>query len=410
MLLLSDYIESMFLGVGLSMDAASVSMTDGMIESKMKKKKMLFIAFLFGLFQGLMPFIGYLFAHIFENTIAKYIPYIGFGLLAFLGIKMLIDGFKNKDEKNDTKVTFSGIIVQAFATSIDALTTGIIYADRVWTDALQIFLVVALVTFSISFIAIILGKKFGEFFSNYASILGGIILFSIGFKILSSVSDILQIIFYVYLLLLVIALLVIGIILLIKHKKHKALLFDALLNEIKKYQPNTSKEESDKEIFINHLNEYKYKLFSRKNEKCHITSSAFVFNKNMDKVLLCYHNIYDSWSWLGGHADKRIDLLNVAIKEIEEETGSTDFEVLFNNEIISLEILPVKEHVKNNKPVKEHFHFNITYAFISLKDEENMRFKEKVKYVPFDELDKIVSEKHMLEIYKKIINVTSKIK
>ena len=80
-------------------------------------------------------------------------------------------------------------------------------------------------------------------------------------------------------------------------------------------------EQKDKEVFINHLKEYKYKLFSRKNEKCHISSSAFVFNKNMDKVLFCYHKIYDSLSWLGGHADNEIDLISVVKKEINEETG-----------------------------------------------------------------------------------------
>lgn len=177
-----DILQTIFLGVGLAMDASSVSMTDGMIEKEMKIQKMFFIAFLFGFFQGIMPFIGFVAGSFFSETLLQYIPWIGFFLLLFIGGKMIVESFIKKEE--DLKTSFSALFIQAIATSIDALTTGLIYVGKSYSEALVAFLIIALITFALSLLALFLGKKFGNLLKNKATILGGIILIAIGIKIL----------------------------------------------------------------------------------------------------------------------------------------------------------------------------------------------------------------------------------
>lgn len=182
------FINSILLGVGLAMDAFSVSLANGMNEPKMKLLRMLGIAGVFAIFQAAMPMIGWICVHTivqYFSALQKFIPYIAFILLGFIGGKMLYEGIKNKDDaKESAKVTFGVLIVQGIATSIDALSVGFTIADYGFFMALICVLIIAVVTLIICLAGLFLGKKFGTKFSNKAGILGGVILIGIGIEIL----------------------------------------------------------------------------------------------------------------------------------------------------------------------------------------------------------------------------------
>lgn len=180
-------ITSALLGIGLAMDACAVSMADGLKEPKMKINKQLLIALMFGLFQGLMPFIGYLFGCQFLTKIEWIIPWVALILLGYIGASMLIGGIKNKEEDEDDKdLTFKVLFVQAIATSIDALSVGFSIADYTLIEAVICVSFIAVITFAICVAAVYIGKKFGTKLGNKAEILGGIILLSIGIEIFIS--------------------------------------------------------------------------------------------------------------------------------------------------------------------------------------------------------------------------------
>ena len=210
-------VISLGLGVGLAMDACAVSMTNGLNEPQMKFGKASFIAAMFGFFQALMPMIGWICVSLVVDTFEKFaawVPYIALVLLAIIGGKMLYDGIKdtraekaiqnnaneanteptqdteNKTDKTVRKLTFGMLIVQAIATSIDALSTGFslakIAGDNPSTDWWRALLsagIIAVVTFGISLGGVYLGKKFGNKLGNKAQILGGAILIAIGLEI-----------------------------------------------------------------------------------------------------------------------------------------------------------------------------------------------------------------------------------
>lgn len=178
------YLQSAFLGVALAMDACAVSMSNGLNESKMRLNKIIFISFMFALFQAIMPLIGYFVGHAFIKYIELYIPWIALILLLFLGIKMIIGSIKNKDkEENSDKLTFKIILLQAIATSIDALSVGITISDYNILQAIVCASIIAFITFIICVVAHYIGKKFGDKFGNKAQIFGGIILIIIGLEI-----------------------------------------------------------------------------------------------------------------------------------------------------------------------------------------------------------------------------------
>src|SRR5699024_6002508 len=122
-------------------------------------------------------------------------------------------------------------------------------------------------------------------------------------------------------------------------------------NDIQSFKPSNEQEEKDKIQFLKFLEEDN--ILSRENKVAHVTVSAFVWIKTNSKVLMAYHNIYDSWAWLGGHADGHPDLLEVALKEIEEESGLTDVS-LIEKGIFSLEILTVDGHVNLDDHLRDH--------------------------------------------------------
>ncbi len=151
---------------------------------------------------------------------------------------------------------------------------------------------------------------------------------------------------------------------------------EKLLKSIKKYKPFNEQEEMDKTLILNWI-ENNENAFLRENAVAHITASAWVVNKDRSKVLMVYHNIYNPWSWLGGHADGETDLLSVAVREVKEEAGISNVRPV-SDEIFSLESLTVDGHVKKGKYVSSHLHLNVTYLLeadseesVSIKEDEN---------------------------------------
>ena len=171
------------------------------------------------------------------------------------------------------------------------------------------------------------------------------------------------------------------------------------------YIPKCEQETVDLDL-IDKYHEMYGDIWTRENTTCHLTSSAFIVNEDFSKVLVIYHNIYDSWSWVGGHADGDDDMLYVATKETKEETSLKNFKVLNDNMPISVESLPVKSHVRKGKYVSAHLHLNITYLFeadendaIHILEDEN----SNIGWLTFDELISRSTEPYMIDVYKKII-------
>ena len=182
----SFFCTSIMLGAGLAMDAFSVSLANGLNEPKMKKGRLCGIAGVFALFQFAMPIIGWVCVHTvmqYFTAFGKLIPWIAFGLLLFIGGKMLIEGIRGGEEDEKPAVGIAGLLVQGVATSIDALSVGFTIADYDGLSAFICCLVIAVVTFFICAGGLVLGKKFGTKFAGKASILGGVILIAIGLKI-----------------------------------------------------------------------------------------------------------------------------------------------------------------------------------------------------------------------------------
>ncbi len=181
------FFNSIVLGIGLAMDAFSVSLANGLNEPFMKKHKMCGIAGVFAGFQFVMPMIGWFCV----STIAQYfeifqklIPWIALALLGYIGINMLYEGIKNKDSEDEKPaVGFKALLIQGVATSIDALSVGFTISNYGLADALLACLLIGIVTFLICFVGLFIGKKAGTKLAGKSEILGGIILIFIGLKI-----------------------------------------------------------------------------------------------------------------------------------------------------------------------------------------------------------------------------------
>ena len=181
------FTNSILFGIGLAMDAFSVSLANGLNEPNMSIRKMNVIAGTFGLFQTLMPLIGWLCVHTIVNiftSFQKFIPWIALLLLLYIGGKMLADGIKNHDGKVEAPaVGIGALMVQAVATSIDALSVGFTITDYNFPMALVASLIIGLVTYGICLAGLKIGKTAGTRLAGKASILGGIILIIIGIEI-----------------------------------------------------------------------------------------------------------------------------------------------------------------------------------------------------------------------------------
>lgn len=181
------FFNSVLLGVGLAMDAFSVSLANGLNEPGMRKDKMCGVAGVFALFQAMMPMIGWICVHTivqYFKAFEKWIPWIALILLLFIGGKMLVEGIKNKNgEIGNTEVGIAALFVQGVATSIDALSVGFTIAEYGLLMAVVCALIIAVTTFVICMAGLVIGKKFGTKFANKATIFGGIILIMIGIEI-----------------------------------------------------------------------------------------------------------------------------------------------------------------------------------------------------------------------------------
>ena len=169
------------------------------------------------------------------------------------------------------------------------------------------------------------------------------------------------------------------------------------------YTPYNEQETNDlkliQEIYLKMEN-----IYTRDNQTAHFTSSSWIINKERNKVLMIYHNIYDSWAWTGGHADGDDDLIHVAIKEAKEETGLENLKPLIN-EIFSIEILPVAAHIKRGKHISTHLHLNTTFLleadeneFIRIKEDEN----SNIAWFDLEEAIQKSTEPHMKIVYQKL--------
>jgi len=185
---ISFFFNSVMLGVGLAMDAFSVSLANGLNEPSMKKTKMYGVAGVFAFFQALMPMIGWMCVHtILQHFKAfeRFMPWIALFMLLYVGGKMLMDGLGNKEEETEeTGVGIGVLLIQGIATSIDALSVGFTIAGYTVIMALVSALLIATVTFVICMAGLLIGKRFGTRLSNKANVFGGIILIFIGLKIL----------------------------------------------------------------------------------------------------------------------------------------------------------------------------------------------------------------------------------
>ena len=183
-----------------------------------------------------------------------------------------------------------------------------------------------------------------------------------------------------------------------------------LKQQIEEYVPYNEQEQKDKNTILKYINSFD-NLLTRENEFGHFTASSWVVNKERTKVLMIKHNIYKSWAWTGGHADGDSNLLNVAIKEVKEETGIENVNPI-KEDIFSMEIICVNGHVKRGKYVSSHVHLNITYL-LEADENEILKIKEDensgVKWVDINEAISISSEPWMKGIYKKLIEKMSAI-
>ena len=185
--LLSFIINNILLGVGLAMDAFSVSLANGLSAPKMSRRMRLMIPLTFALFQFMMPVIGWALvqgiAEVF-TSFRRAIPWIALVLLLFIGVKMLIEGIRGGDtESTAVDLKFRTVLVQGVATSIDALSAGFTIAEYQAAQALAAGLIIGAVTFVICFCALRIGQRFGTRLAGKASILGGLILIGIGIEI-----------------------------------------------------------------------------------------------------------------------------------------------------------------------------------------------------------------------------------
>lgn len=181
------FLNAVLFGVGLAMDAFSVSMANGLAEPKMHKNKMCLIAGTFAAYQFGMPMIGWVCVHTIVQIFSafeKFIPWIALILLCYIGGKMLLEGIRGGEEEEEKPgLGFAALMVQGVATSIDALSVGFTIAEYDVIAALIESVIIAIVTYFICIGGLVIGKKFGTKLAGKASILGGVILIAIGLEI-----------------------------------------------------------------------------------------------------------------------------------------------------------------------------------------------------------------------------------
>ena len=194
-----------------------------------------------------------------------------------------------------------------------------------------------------------------------------------------------------------------------------------LIEQLQNYVPYNEQEQADKELMLQCIKMFgnqtdnclvpiketllcQSNIFTRENKLCHFTASNWIVNKEHTKVLMVYHNIYRSWAWTGGHADGEQDLLLVARKEAEEETGLKNV-TLLSDGIYAIQMLTVNSHRKKGKFVSSHLHLDCCYLWganeadmVRAKADEN----SGVEWIPIEKVLEATSEEHMKPIYEKL--------
>ncbi len=173
---------------------------------------------------------------------------------------------------------------------------------------------------------------------------------------------------------------------------------------IEAFVPMCPQESADRALALKMIEEYPDDVLTRDNLLAHFTASGFVVNETLDKVLMIHHLIYRTWAWTGGHADGDPDLLAVAIREAEEETGIGNLRPLTGN-MDSFDVLPVYGHEKKGTYVGTHLHLSAAYLLVA-SEEDAIRIKEDendgVCWIPRDEMDQYSNEPYLIRIYEKL--------
>ena len=177
-----------------------------------------------------------------------------------------------------------------------------------------------------------------------------------------------------------------------------------LEQQLRAFRPANEQEASDRRLMLQYMAMFS-NLYTRENEMAHLTASSWVVNPARTKVLMAYHNIYDSWAWLGGHADGMADLLAVAQKEVLEESSVQTTPV--SSDIFSVEILGVNGHVKRGRYVSTHLHLNVTYL-LQAEEDQTLHIKPDensgVRWFALDEVLSNTREPEMRVIYQKLMD------
>jgi len=178
------------------------------------------------------------------------------------------------------------------------------------------------------------------------------------------------------------------------------------LNEIIMYEPSNEQEDNDKKIILNYIKDYPHNILTRENEIAHMTSSGLILNEALDKILMIHHNIYNTWTWTGGHADGDVNMLEIAIKEAIEETGVKSVRPL-TEQMVAIDILTVNGHEKRGRYVSAHLHLNTSYALIADESDEFILNEDEtsgVEWVDVDRLHEYSNEPYLIDVYMKIVN------
>lgn len=177
------------------------------------------------------------------------------------------------------------------------------------------------------------------------------------------------------------------------------------LDEITAYRPQDQQEAADREMMLEYIRQFPDTILTRENRIAHMTASGFVVNADASRVLMAHHNIFKVWAWTGGHADGEGDLLSVALREAQEETGIRHISPL-SEKAASLEILPVWGHVKRGEYVPAHQHLNMTYLLLA-DDADPLAPRPgentKVGWLPADTLLNCTNEWQMDYVYTKLL-------
>ena len=192
------------------------------------------------------------------------------------------------------------------------------------------------------------------------------------------------------------------------HSTRSDIASTSLRDAIRAFEPFNEQEAIDKQVIL-HALDTDANCFER-SAQAHMACSIWVIDRSMTQTLLVYHNIYDSWSWIGGHADGESDLQSVALRELQEETGVANARIVEcgPGNIYSLEVLTVNGHVKRGAYVSSHLHLNVTYLAIAdpneairIKPDEN----SGVRWVPLEDAIRLSTEPWIRErIYRKLID------